>query len=50
MQVDVIDRHRISTGIRAWRKLIHYLAEMNRLFGPFEEHLINSDLVSLFSS
>ncbi|XP_039138375.1 LOW QUALITY PROTEIN: BEACH domain-containing protein C2-like [Dioscorea cayenensis subsp. rotundata] len=45
VQVDVIDRHRISTGIRAWRKLIHYLAEMNRLFGPFEEHLLNSDLI-----
>ncbi|XP_075672033.1 BEACH domain-containing protein C2 isoform X2 [Castanea sativa] len=40
-QVDVIARHRFSTGIRAWRKLIHCLIEMNCLFGPFGDHLCN---------
>ncbi|XP_010277463.1 PREDICTED: BEACH domain-containing protein C2 isoform X2 [Nelumbo nucifera] len=38
-QVSVIDRHRLSTGIRAWRKLIRCLMEMNGLFGPLGEHL-----------
>ncbi|KAF1898306.1 hypothetical protein Lal_00033073 [Lupinus albus] len=36
---DVIDRHRISTGVRAWRKLIHQLIEMRSLFGPFADRL-----------
>nr|XP_023875244.1 BEACH domain-containing protein C2-like isoform X5 [Quercus suber] len=40
-QVDVIARHRFSTGICAWRKLIHCLIEMNCLFGPFGDHLCN---------
>ncbi|XP_068488432.1 BEACH domain-containing protein C2 isoform X2 [Phaseolus vulgaris] len=37
--VDVIGRHRISTGVRAWRKLIHQLIEMKSLFGPSADHL-----------
>ncbi|GMY09403.1 BEACH domain-containing protein C2 isoform X2, partial [Fagus crenata] len=44
-QVDVIARHRFSTGIRAWRKLIHCLIEMKCLFGPFGDHLCNSTRV-----
>ncbi|XP_061339623.1 BEACH domain-containing protein C2 isoform X2 [Gastrolobium bilobum] len=39
--IDVIARHRISTGVRAWRKLIHQLIEMRSLFGPFADHLYN---------
>ncbi|KAL6008027.1 hypothetical protein ACLOJK_033533 [Asimina triloba] len=41
-QVDVIDRHRASTGTRAWRKLIHRLIEMEGLFGPFRDHICDS--------
>lgn len=37
--VDVLIRHRASTGLRAWRHLIHCLTEMGRLYGPFEQHL-----------
>ncbi|KAA0049017.1 hypothetical protein IC582_012315 [Cucumis melo] len=37
-QVDVIDHHRMCKGIRAWRKLVHYLIEMKCLFGPIGEH------------
>ncbi|KAJ1413667.1 putative BEACH domain-containing protein C2-like isoform X1 [Sesbania bispinosa] len=37
--VDIIARHRISIGIRAWRKLIRQLIEMRSLFGPFADHL-----------
>ncbi|KAJ1414849.1 WD40/YVTN repeat-like-containing domain superfamily [Sesbania bispinosa] len=37
--VDVVARHRISTGARAWRKLIHQLIEMRSLFGPSADHL-----------
>ncbi|XVF33458.1 hypothetical protein REPUB_Repub17cG0170100 [Reevesia pubescens] len=33
-QVDLVARHRLFTGIRAWRKLIHCLIEMKCLFGP----------------
>ncbi|XVE77007.1 hypothetical protein DITRI_Ditri13aG0027300 [Diplodiscus trichospermus] len=33
-QVDRVARHRLFTGFRAWRKLIHCLIEMNCLFGP----------------
>ncbi|XVF22675.1 hypothetical protein REPUB_Repub12eG0191500 [Reevesia pubescens] len=33
-QVDLVARHRLLTGIRAWRKLIHCLIEMKCLFGP----------------
>lgn len=36
-QVDVIDHHRMCKGIRAWRKLVHYLIEMRCLFGPIGE-------------
>ncbi|PON35234.1 WD repeat containing protein [Parasponia andersonii] len=38
-RVDVIARHRLGNGVRAWRKLIHCLIEMNCLFGPFGEQL-----------
>ncbi|KAL5564236.1 hypothetical protein UlMin_027400 [Ulmus minor] len=38
-RVDVVARHRLGNGIRAWRKLIHCLIEMNSLFGPFGEQL-----------
>ncbi|KAL6981845.1 BEACH domain-containing protein C2 [Sarracenia purpurea var. burkii] len=44
-QVDVLARHRLWTGIRAWRKLIHYLIEMKCLFGPFSDHLCNPERV-----
>lgn len=44
-QVDVIDRHIISTGARAWRKLIHCLVEMRGLYGPFGDSLYNSGRV-----
>ncbi|CAL5381631.1 unnamed protein product [Camellia sinensis] len=44
-QVDLITRHRLCTGIRAWRKLIHCLIEMNCLFGPFRDHLCNPERV-----
>ncbi|XVF73351.1 hypothetical protein PTKIN_Ptkin12aG0194600 [Pterospermum kingtungense] len=33
-QVDLVARHRLFAGIRAWRKLIHCLVEMKCLFGP----------------
>ncbi|KAJ4952485.1 hypothetical protein NE237_029317 [Protea cynaroides] len=45
VQVDVIDRHRLSTGVRAWRKLIHHLIELKGLFGPLGEHLCNPERV-----
>lgn len=44
-QVDFIARHRLCTGIRAWRKLIHYLIEIKCLFGPFSENLCNPERV-----
>uniref|UniRef100_K3Y4M0 BEACH domain-containing protein C2 n=1 Tax=Setaria italica TaxID=4555 RepID=K3Y4M0_SETIT len=37
--VDVLNRHRASTGLRAWRHLLHCLTEMGRLYGPFGEPL-----------
>ncbi|KAL7108777.1 hypothetical protein ACP275_06G135100 [Erythranthe tilingii] len=40
-QVDVIAHHRLYTGIREWRKLIHCLIEMKCLFGPLSEDLCN---------
>ncbi|KAK6138409.1 hypothetical protein DH2020_027883 [Rehmannia glutinosa] len=40
-QVDVIARHRLYTGIREWRKLIHCLIEMKCLFGPLSDDLCN---------
>lgn len=40
-QVDSIARHRACTGVRAWRKLIHYLIETKCLFGPISENLYN---------
>ncbi|ONM15167.1 BEACH domain-containing protein C2 [Zea mays] len=42
--VDVLIRHRASTGLRAWRHLLHCLTEMGRLYGPFE-HLCTPDRV-----
>ncbi|XP_011034742.1 PREDICTED: uncharacterized protein LOC105132766 [Populus euphratica] len=44
-QVDVISRHHLSSGIRAWRKLIHCLIEMKSLFGPFGDPLCNPERV-----
>ncbi|GAB2217261.1 hypothetical protein Drorol1_Dr00000433 [Drosera rotundifolia] len=44
-QVDIITRHRRSTGSRAWRKLIHYLMEIKCLFGPAADHLCNPERV-----
>ncbi|KAL4562785.1 hypothetical protein LXL04_026816 [Taraxacum kok-saghyz] len=44
-QVDSIARHRALTGIRAWRKLIHYLIETKCLFGPISEHLYNPERI-----
>ncbi|KAK3036326.1 hypothetical protein RJ639_031733 [Escallonia herrerae] len=44
-QVDVIARYRLSTGIRAWCKLIHYLMEIKCLFGPFSDNLCNPERV-----
>ncbi|RDX89246.1 BEACH domain-containing protein C2, partial [Mucuna pruriens] len=38
-RADVISRHRISTGIHAWHKLIRQLIEMRSLFGPFADYL-----------
>ncbi|MED6189954.1 BEACH domain-containing protein C2, partial [Stylosanthes scabra] len=37
--VAVIARHRITIGVRAWRKLIHHLLETKNLFGPFADRL-----------
>ncbi|KAL5792543.1 hypothetical protein ACOSP7_001137 [Xanthoceras sorbifolium] len=34
-QVDLIARHCLCIGFRAWRKLIHQLIELKCLFGPF---------------
>ncbi|XAR54112.1 hypothetical protein NMG60_11029121 [Bertholletia excelsa] len=44
-QVDIISRHRLCTGVRAWRKLINCLIEMKCLFGPFGERLCNPERV-----
>ncbi|KAJ6404649.1 hypothetical protein OIU84_012752 [Salix udensis] len=44
-QVDVISRHRLSSGIRAWRRLVHCLIEMKSLFGPFGDSLCNPERV-----
>ncbi|KAL4567136.1 hypothetical protein LXL04_022710 [Taraxacum kok-saghyz] len=40
-RVDFVARHRSSTGIRAWRKLIHYLIETESLFGLLSKKLCN---------
>ncbi|KAG8391704.1 hypothetical protein BUALT_Bualt01G0214900 [Buddleja alternifolia] len=40
-QVDMIAQHRLYTGIREWRKLIHCLIEMKCLFAPFSDDLCN---------
>ncbi|CAJ1949884.1 unnamed protein product [Sphenostylis stenocarpa] len=39
IRAGIISRHRISTGIHAWRKLIRQLIEMRSLFGPFADYL-----------
>uniref|UniRef100_A0A3B6DIS4 DUF4704 domain-containing protein n=2 Tax=Triticinae TaxID=1648030 RepID=A0A3B6DIS4_WHEAT len=44
-QADVLNRHRASTGVRAWRHLLHCLTEMGRLYGPFEEPLCTPDRI-----
>ncbi|KAF8380392.1 hypothetical protein HHK36_027877 [Tetracentron sinense] len=44
-QVDVIARHRLDTGIRAWRKLIRCLIELQCLFGAFGENLYKPERV-----
>lgn len=38
-QVDLITRHRLGNGVRAWRKLMHCLIEMKCLFGPSGDQL-----------
>ncbi|XP_071717887.1 BEACH domain-containing protein C2-like [Rutidosis leptorrhynchoides] len=43
--VDSIARHHACTGIRAWRKLIHYLIETKCLFGPISENLYSPERV-----
>ncbi|KAI3504354.1 hypothetical protein L1887_32955 [Cichorium endivia] len=40
-RVDFVARHRLSTGRRAWRKLIHYLIETESLFGLLSKKLCN---------
>ena len=44
-QVDVIASHRLWTGVRAWRKLIHCLIEMRCLFGPIRDNLCSPEHV-----
>ncbi|KAK4371939.1 hypothetical protein RND71_007323 [Anisodus tanguticus] len=44
-QVNVIAQHRLYTGIRQWRKLIHCLIEIKCLFGPFSDCLYNPQSV-----
>jgi hypothetical protein len=43
--VDVLNRHHASTGLRAWRHVLHCLAEMGRLYGPFRQPLCTPDRV-----
>ncbi|KAL6652262.1 hypothetical protein ACP70R_011187 [Stipagrostis hirtigluma subsp. patula] len=43
--VYVLNRHRASTGLRAWRHLLHCLTEMGRLYGPFGQPLCTPDRV-----
>ncbi|XP_062226373.1 BEACH domain-containing protein C2 isoform X2 [Phragmites australis] len=43
--VDVLNRHRASTGLRAWRHLLHCLTDMGRLYGPFGQPLCTPDRV-----
>ncbi|CAA6655614.1 unnamed protein product [Spirodela intermedia] len=44
-QVDMIDQHRASLGLRKWRKLIHSLIESNRFFATFGDHLLDPEYV-----
>jgi hypothetical protein len=48
VQADILHRHRVCTGNRAWRNLLHSLAEMDRLYGPFAEFLCSPERVHLF--
>ncbi|CAL9068126.1 unnamed protein product [Musa banksii] len=41
LQVEILDKHHLSIGNRAWRKLLHRLIEMSGLFGPFGDSLCN---------
>lgn len=43
--MNVIAQHRLYTGIRQWRKLIHSLIEIKCLFGPFSDYLYNPQRV-----
>ncbi|KAG4119536.1 hypothetical protein ERO13_D11G087000v2 [Gossypium hirsutum] len=38
-QVDLVAQHRLFTGIRAWRKLIHCLLDTSCLFGPLVDQI-----------
>ncbi|KAK6285550.1 hypothetical protein POUND7_011729 [Theobroma cacao] len=44
-QVDLVARHRLFTGIRAWRKLIHCLIEMKCLFGPSGDQISSQERI-----
>ncbi|KAF5731677.1 Beige-related and WD-40 repeat-containing protein isoform 1 [Tripterygium wilfordii] len=44
-QVDVIARHCLSTGIRAWRRLLYCLIEMKCLCSPFGDQLSTPERV-----
>ncbi|KAM0901342.1 hypothetical protein ACQ4PT_020040 [Festuca glaucescens] len=44
-QADVLNRHRASTGVRAWRHLLHCLTEMGRLYAPFDKPLCSPDRI-----
>ncbi|KAG8083110.1 hypothetical protein GUJ93_ZPchr0014g46682 [Zizania palustris] len=44
-QADGLNRHRASTGVRAWRHLLHCLTEMDRLYVPFGEPLCSPDRI-----
>ncbi|MBA0646226.1 hypothetical protein Goklo_014205 [Gossypium klotzschianum] len=49
-QVDLVAQYRLFTGIRAWRKLIHYLIEMKCLFGPLGDQFSRTDHIGATSS
>jgi len=45
MQVEALNRYRVSTGSRAWRKLLQCLIEMNGIYGPLGDCLCNPERV-----
>ncbi|KAJ4811845.1 WD-40 repeat family protein / beige-like protein [Rhynchospora pubera] len=45
VQTDVLHRHHVCTGSRAWRNLLHCLAEMDRLYGPFGEFVCSPERI-----